>query len=149
MGGALMQLVAFGAQDVYLTGNAQITFFKNVYRRHTNFSMESIEQYYNGSVNFGRRGQCTLSRNGDLAGRVYSRSVLPEVVYSGEFTRKGYVQFGWVRRLGHAMHEEVELEVVFTSAQQADCIQSIGPERSLTACGIRVSDGDGSSRPSS
>lgn len=111
MGGALMQLVAFGAQDVYLTGHAQITFFKNVYRRHTNFSMESIEQYYNGSVNFGRRVQCTLSRNGDLAGRVYSRTVLPEVVYNGEFTKKGYVQFGWVRRLGHAMHEEVELEI--------------------------------------
>ena len=50
MGGGLMQLVAYGAQDIYLTGNPQITFFKVVYRRHTNFSMESIEQTLNGSV---------------------------------------------------------------------------------------------------
>ena len=42
MGGGLMQLVAYGAQDIYLTGNPQITFFKVVYRRHTNFSMEAI-----------------------------------------------------------------------------------------------------------
>ena len=44
MGGGLMQLVAYGAQDIYLTGNPQITFFKVVYRRHTNFSMECIQQ---------------------------------------------------------------------------------------------------------
>ena len=49
MGGGLMQLVAYGAQDIYLTGNPQITFFKVVYRRHTNFSMEAIEQTWNGS----------------------------------------------------------------------------------------------------
>ena len=47
MGGGLMQLVAYGAQDIYLTGNPQITFFKVVYRRHTNFSMESIQQTFN------------------------------------------------------------------------------------------------------
>ena len=49
-GGGLMQLVAYGAQDVYLTGNPQITFFKVVYRRHTNFSTEAIEQTINGTV---------------------------------------------------------------------------------------------------
>jgi hypothetical protein len=41
MGGGLLQLVAYGAQDVYLTGNPQITFFKVAYRRHTNFALES------------------------------------------------------------------------------------------------------------
>lgn len=111
MGGSLMQLVAYGAQDVYLTGNPNITFFKIVYRRHTNFSMESIEQYFNGTVNFGRRVQCTVSRNGDLIGRTYLRVVLPEVVYSGDFANKGYVEFAWVRRLGHALIDEVELEI--------------------------------------
>ena len=50
MGGGLMQLVAYGAQDIYLTGNPQITFFKDVYRRHTNFSMEYIQQIINGTV---------------------------------------------------------------------------------------------------
>ena len=71
MGGGLMQLVAYGAQDIYLTGNPQITFFKVVYRRHTNFSMEAIEQTMNGSVALGNRISSTISRNGDLVSRLY------------------------------------------------------------------------------
>ncbi len=71
MGGGLMQLVAYGAQDIYLTGNPQITFFKVVYRRHTNFSMECIEQTINGGATASGRGTVTVSRNGDLLGRVY------------------------------------------------------------------------------
>ena len=70
MGGGLMQLVAYGAQDIYLTGNPQITFFKVVYRRHTNFSMEAIEQTWNGSSTSGRC-TATISRNGDLVHRMY------------------------------------------------------------------------------
>ena len=66
-----MQLVAYGAQDVYLTGNPQITFFKVVYRRHTNFATESIQQTINGSVNSGARVTSTVARNGDLVGRMY------------------------------------------------------------------------------
>lgn len=61
-----MQLVAYGAQDVYLTGSPQITFFKTIYRRHTNFSVESIEQTFNGTVGWGRKISTTISRNGDL-----------------------------------------------------------------------------------
>jgi len=71
MGGGLLQLVAYGAQDVYLTGNPQITFFKVAYRRHTNFSMESIEQTFNGTADFSRRVTCQISRNGDLIHRMY------------------------------------------------------------------------------
>jgi hypothetical protein len=77
MGGGLMQLVAYGAQDIYLTGNPQITFFKVVYRRHTNFSMEAIEQTWNGSDGVASSslsaGRCTatISRNGDLVHRMY------------------------------------------------------------------------------
>ena len=72
MGGGLMQLVAMGAQDVYLTGNPQITFFKVVYRRHTNFSKEAIEQTFNGSLSSGVGTlNCTLSRNGDLVQEIY------------------------------------------------------------------------------
>ena len=68
MGGGLMQLVAYGAQDVYLTGNPQITFFKVVYRRHTNFSMEYIRQTPNG----GNSSQSiTIGRNGDLIYDIY------------------------------------------------------------------------------
>ena len=72
MGGGLMQLVAYGAQDIYLTGNPQITFFKVVYRRHTNFSMELIEQTLNGTVSSGGRVTATISRNGDLVHRLYA-----------------------------------------------------------------------------
>jgi len=71
MGGGLMQLVAYGAQDIYLTGNPQITFFKVVYRRHTNFSMEAIAQTWNGSDKTAGRCTATISRNGDLVHRMY------------------------------------------------------------------------------
>jgi hypothetical protein len=71
MGGGLMQLVAYGAQDIYLTGNPQITFFKVVYRRHTNFSMESIQQTWNGGATTNGRCTATISRNGDLVHKLY------------------------------------------------------------------------------
>jgi hypothetical protein len=71
MGGGLMQLVAYGAQDIYLTGNPQITFFKVVYRRHTNFSMEAIQQTLNGAIGTNGSQTCTISRNGDLVGNTY------------------------------------------------------------------------------
>ena len=76
MGGGLMQLVAYGAQDIYLTGNPQITFFKVVYRRHTNFSMECIQQTIDGTSTLGTSetsGVVTISRNGDLLSKVYVR----------------------------------------------------------------------------
>ena len=75
MGGGLMQLVAYGAQDIYLTGNPQITFFKVVYRRHTNFSMETIQQTIQGTSTLSNTsegsGTVTISRNGDLVKDVY------------------------------------------------------------------------------
>ncbi len=74
MGGGLLQLVAYGAQDVYLTGNPQITFFKVAYRRHTNFAMEAIEQTFNGNPSFGSRVTCQITRNGDLINRIYLRA---------------------------------------------------------------------------
>ena len=78
MGGGLMQLVAYGTQDIYLTGNPQITFFKVVYRRHTNFAIEAIIQNLDGKFDFGRECSCTIARNGDLIHRVYV-----EVEYDG------------------------------------------------------------------
>jgi len=72
-----MQLVAYGAQDIYLTGNPQITFFKVVYRRHTNFSMEAIQQTIDGSSQLGTSassGSVTISRNGDLVHKIYITS---------------------------------------------------------------------------
>ena len=69
-GGGLIQLVAYGAQDVQLTGQPQITFFKVVYRHHTRFAVESIEQSYNGNANFSNLLQVSIARNGDLLGPI-------------------------------------------------------------------------------
>ena len=102
MGGGLMQLVAYGAQDVYLTGNPQITFFKVVYRRHTNFAMESIEQTFNGTANFGQRVSCTVSRNGDLCSRMYLEVDMPASAADAN---------PWVDSLGHALIKSVEVEI--------------------------------------
>tara|TARA_B100001113_G_scaffold132206_1_gene108169 strand:- start:10182 stop:11585 length:1404 start_codon:yes stop_codon:yes gene_type:complete len=106
MGGGLMQLVAYGAQDIYLTGNPQITFFKVVYRRHTNFSMEAIEQTFNGSADFGKRVTCTVSRNGDLMHRVYLQVTVPAVTAADSTS-----SFRWVNWLGHVLIKNVEVEI--------------------------------------
>jgi len=66
-----MQLVAYGAQDVYLTGNPKVTFFQAVYKRHTNFAMECIQQTVNGSATSSGRVSVTVARNGDLIGQMY------------------------------------------------------------------------------
>jgi hypothetical protein len=110
MGGGLMQLVAYGAQDVYLTGNPQITFWKVTYRRHTNFAMESIEQTFNGQADFGRRVQCTVSRNGDLAYRTYLQVTLPEINQSdGSSAESLYAR--WLDNPGHQLISQVEVEI--------------------------------------
>ena len=114
MGGGLMQLVAYGAQDVYLTGNPQITFWKVSYRRHTNFAMESIEQTFNGQADFGRRVTCTISRNGDLAYRTYLQVTLPEINQQMANTT-GTAQTGvyarWLDFPGEQMISQVEVEI--------------------------------------
>lgn len=92
-------------QDIYLTGNPQITFFKVVYRRHTNFAMESIEQVFNGSGDFGKKVTCTISRNGDLIHRTYLRVQLPDVTLANN------AAFRWVNWVGHALIKSVELEI--------------------------------------
>ena len=110
--GGLLQLVAYGAQDVYLTANPQVTFFKQLYRRHSNFAMEAIEQTFNGVANFGKRVTCTIARNGDLIHRVYLQATLPSVsqadlVKEGE----GVDAFAWVPAVGQALVKQVEIEI--------------------------------------
>jgi len=110
-----MQLVAYGAQDIYLTGNPQITFFKVVYRRHTNFSMEAIEQTFNGQADFGRKVTCTISRNGDLIHRVYLQVTLPAVKCGSSgvdspATSCSYC-FRWTNYVGHVLIRSVEVEI--------------------------------------
>jgi len=101
MGGGLMQLVAYGAQDIYLTGNPQITFFKVVYRRHTNFAMESIVQTMSGTADFGKEVSVTISRNGDLVGRMYLEH---DLVTATE-------ECAMVSNYGSRLMKECELEI--------------------------------------
>ena len=101
MGGGLMQLVAYGAQDIYLTGNPQITFFKVVYRRHTNFSMEAIEQTFNGTQSGGSKVTATISRNGDLVHKMYYTFNPANLATSGATTPN----------VGHSLLSEIELEI--------------------------------------
>ncbi len=100
-----MQLAAYGAQDIYLSGNPQITFFKVVYRRHTNFAMESSEQTFNGQADFGKKVTCLVSRNGDLIHKVYLRVELPTVRVPAN------AAFRWLNWVGHILIKNVEIDI--------------------------------------
>ena len=102
-----MQLVAYGAQDIYLTGNPQITFFKVVYRRHTNFAVESIEQTFNGTADFNKRVTATISRNGDLIQQMYLEVVLPAM----SSLATGSTSNVWTYGVGNALVSQAEIEI--------------------------------------
>ena len=119
MPGALMQLVAYGAQNVYLTGNPQMTFWKAVYRRHTNFAIESIEQIFNGHGDFGSYLQCSVGSNGDLIHSTYLVVTLPEIDCCWDTPPQGVgdasgVDAKWARWIdypGENLIEYAEIEI--------------------------------------
>ena len=105
MAGGTIQLLVYGAQDMYLTADPQITFFKIVYRRHTNFSIETFEATITEKPNFGKIGKVKIFRLGDLITKMYIKIVLNKVV-----PNEGG-KFAYVRRLGHAVLRSVEIEI--------------------------------------
>jgi len=117
MGGGLLQLVAYGAQDVYLTGNPQITFFKVVYRRHTNFAIEAIQQTFNGTVGYGQTVNCQISRNGDLINRVYLQVALPKIADIDGLNAYNNVGARYVNYIGLRLIKSVLIEI---GGQQID-----------------------------
>ena len=106
MGGGLIQLVAVGAQDKYLTSNPTITFFKTVYKKHTNFSMETTEEIFSNNVDFGQRCVCTVPRTGDLVADMCLAIQLPDL-NPPHNPRK----FKWSRSIGHLLVHSVELTI--------------------------------------
>src|SRR5437868_3142759 len=102
---ALMQLVAYGAQDIFLTGKPDITLFKTAYKRHTNFSMEDTDIPFNSTPNFCKKSVVQLTRNADLVTQMALLVRLDAVRPSRENGSK----FAWVRRLGFALIWSVEL----------------------------------------
>ena len=111
MAGGLLQLVAYGAQDIYISGNPQITFWKILYKRHTNFAMESIEVTFNGQADFNKRVTAVINRNADLMFRTYVQVVLPQIDLST--AQLGAVDYGfrWLNYIGHRLINQVELEI--------------------------------------
>ena len=104
-GGGLLQLVATGKQDAFLTGNPQLTFFRMVYRRHTNYAIEPQPMYFDGTPNFGQRVSCLIPRRGDLLGRVYLDVTLPLIRdTSGNI-------LSYTNAIGHALIQEISLEI--------------------------------------
>lgn len=99
MGGGMMQIALYGTQDIYLSGNPQMTYFKAIYRRHTNFAVESIEQPINGIPEFGKTYHCQISRNGDLLYRIFLEI---------DMTVKNPERF---TRLGHQILEYAQIEI--------------------------------------
>ena len=108
MAGGLMQLVAYGAQDVYLTGNPKVTFFQAVYKRHTNFAMEAIQQTINGTAANSQRISVTIARNGDLVGYMYAQ-LQPSVITTANLTSNNTnTDLAWVAERAFA---DIELSI--------------------------------------
>lgn len=105
MSGGLIQLVTIGAQDMYLTSSPQVTFFRAEYKRYTNFAMESIENTFSGTADFGKRVNTTIQRNGDLLSKVYLQVALPDVVVSDASG------FAWCNEVGHFLIKNVDVEI--------------------------------------
>jgi hypothetical protein len=107
LGGGLLQIVATGRQDIYLSGNPQTTFFKQVYRRHTNYSIESCRIDFDGAADFGKVVVATVPRKGDLLNTLMLEIVLPILPQ----TSSGTIDTSWVNGIGHAMLEYISLEI--------------------------------------
>lgn len=110
MTGGLIQMVAStGVEDLFLTHNPQITFFKIIYRRHTNFSSEEIQQSFNSEPDFGKRSTCVISNEGDLINRMTLKITLPDIAFSNN--DNNLIKFAWVRKIGYALIKSIEIEI--------------------------------------
>lgn len=110
MAGGVVQLVAYGTQDIYLTGNPQITFYKIVYSRHTNFAYETIKQSFINQPNFGSSSTVVLNKNGDLIGSMYLDITLPKLVLSNNNDYTNPDVF-WIQGVGNALIKSVEIQI--------------------------------------
>ena len=114
MTGGLIELVSKNFQDLYLTHNPEITFFKMIYRRHTNFSQELIPLLFNTEVDFGQKISCKISNNGDLLNKVYLHLELPSIpIVFDNLTgnEDSITKYAWVKKVGYALIKNVEIEI--------------------------------------
>ena len=106
MTGGIIQLAASGVEDMFITKDPQITYFKTIYRRYTNFSTEPIAQYFTQTLDFSMKATCPISRNADLASKSYLVLTLPSVNFTDNTTK-----FAWVKKIGFAIINYVEIEI--------------------------------------
>jgi Major capsid protein N-terminus/Large eukaryotic DNA virus major capsid protein len=112
MGGGLLQLVAYGAQDAYITGNPHITFWKVLYKRHTNFAMEAMRVNFTGAPSYGQRSVVVVNRNADLMFRTYLEVTLPDTRKAATGAAQDVLwTAGGRRRLGYLLIQQVEIEI--------------------------------------
>jgi len=112
MTGGLLVLAAYGAQDIYLTGNPQITFFVAVYRRYTNFSILPMNQYFTGNIDFGQKVYCQIERIGDLMSNTFLVLNLPSLEnYNYTDENDNLVEYFWVNAVGHSIIKIIEIEI--------------------------------------
>ena len=107
MGGGLLQLVAYGAQDAYITGNPQITFWKSLYKRHTNFAMESFRVNFSGTTQWGSKQTAIVGRHADLLYSTYLQVELPK-------QDKNSADYSWNNEqnsLGYNLLRYIELDI--------------------------------------
>ena len=109
MGGGLLQLVAYGAQDAYITGNPHITFWKVLYKRHTNFAMEAFRVNFTGSPMYGQRVVANVNRDADLIWKTYVEVTLPDTGF-GDGADINWTS-GAQRRLGYLLLKQIEVEI--------------------------------------
>jgi hypothetical protein len=112
MTGGFLQLAAYGVQDTYLSGKPQITFFTAVYKRYTNFSIQTISQYFHGDTDFGKKVYCQIDRIGDLLYQVFLRLKLPSLKeYSYIDDNENLVEYYWVNSVGHSIIKIIDIEI--------------------------------------
>jgi hypothetical protein len=112
MGGGLLQLVAYGAQDAYITGNPHITFWKVLYKRHTNFAMEAFRVNFTGKPQYGQRVVAVINRNADLMYKTYLEVTLPDTSAAATTNTYDVLWTGDAqRRLGYALLKKLEVEI--------------------------------------
>ena len=112
MTGGIIQLMSLGNEDVYLTNEPQITFFKMVYKRHTNFSVENIIQNFNSQADFGKKITCTISKNADLISQMFVQVSLPQInFFQQSSTLTDLNKCAWIKKIGWNIIKTVEIEI--------------------------------------
>ena len=107
MTGGLFQLVVYGVENLILTYNPKITYFKSIFKRYTNFSIENIELNFTGNIDFGKQISCTIPKKGDLINKMYIKLILPKI----KFDKNNEYIYSWVKYIGLAAIKSVELNI--------------------------------------